>query len=651
MFEEFDKQDLAQWQANVEKDLKGKDPAKLRWQTFEGQSVEPFYTAQQCQDLTGRQLIPGQFPYLRSQKELSNGWLIREEVSGSKNAKGANKKALQAIENGAHSLVFVLDPTAQGFDGIPVHNLEDMESLLAGIDLSQTGISFKAGNASSFYTDLLAAYADKIGIAQTDCFGSVDFDPIGSFLTSGNTYRPLTSIFDLLSNQIKTGQKKLPHYKRLSIQSHHFHQGGASLVEELAMTLALGNEYLQALHDRGHSLDDYFAQIQISLSVGSSYFQEIAKIRAMRWLWATLASQYSDKKEAQAAYIVAKTSQWNKSVYDPYVNMLRLTTESMSATIAGADEVQIDPYDQGFRPTTKFSRRISRNLHHLLAQESHLDKAIDPAGGSYYIEQLSQQMAEEAWSMFQIMEEKGGLIQWAKTGLLQRMLNESRKKREARLAHRKDKFIGVNEFPNIDDQATDLVQSSHETQAYLPPKEEQDELHISHFIKGLEEKNDEHCPQIHHYMAVESFEQLRATVEMLRKEEPSSLPSFFLLPIGHKSMRTARANFALNFYQCAGFDVRNSAGFDSMEAAMKEFAESQATDIVLCASDDAYLTLIPSLTSALKKLNRRPRLILAGHPRQLQEDYEELGIEAFIYAGCDVYSSLKNYLPTPPTTY
>jgi len=648
MFSEFDPINKKTWLQKAEKDLKGKPLEKLNWKTFEGDDLPPFYTRSDLGGNGSETLLPGQFPYVRGHKELGNGWLIREEITQHKNFAATNKKALNAVESGAHNLVFNIGAGETGFSGIPVKDLEDLGNLLSGLDPQNSGISFKSGLTAPFYINLLSNWVETNGHSKTSIFGGADYDPLGAMLLSGSSSKPINQIFDELSALFSFTHENLPYYKCLTIQSANFHNSGASLVQELAFTLALAHEYIHHLSEKSLAIDGLLANMQIELSTGGSYFQEIAKIRAMRWLWTTVMQEYTNNEQAQACYIVGCTSQWNKSVYDPYVNMLRLTTEGMAMAIGGADEMQIDGYDKTFKATDEFSERISRNLHHLLIHESHLDKSIDPSSGSYYIEQLTERLATEALELFKQVEAKGGLLATARSGWLQEQLKTSRKKREQRLATRREKFLGVNEFPNPEDKIYNILQREAESKPYFGKDEAQPNnfamaAHIHEFVNYQYQGNGDKVEPLPTYAATEAFEQLRAQVDLMDKEG-KKIPSFFLMPLGNRTMRTARANFALNLYQCGGFSVLDHPGFNSVTEAVDAFKTSGADTVVICSSDNEYEDLIPQVGRTLKKAGFTPKLVLAGHPKDKREDYEDMGIEEFIYAGCDIYTLLSNQL-------
>lgn len=648
MFQDFESPSKSEWKAKAENDLKGKPLQKLHWKTFEGLELAPYYNAEDLAENSSKTLLPGQSPFLRSHKELGNGWLVRECISKHKNFTATNAKALEAVEQGAHNLSFEILASEEGFRGIPVKNEGDLTQLLLGIDVQETGISFQSGNTGPFYFKLLCDWATSKSADTSQIFGSIDYDPIAQYLVEGTSSKNLDSLFDDLKELLQYASGKAPYYKILSLQSSAFHNTGASIVQELAFSLSLAHEYIHQLESRELAFEDFYSQLQIELSTGGSYFQEIAKVRAMRWLWTSLTSEYSKNEQTQACYIVGRTSQWNKSVYDPHVNMLRLTTEAMSMSIGGMDEVQIDGYDKTFRSTNAFSERISRNLHHLLTHESYIDKSIDAASGSYYIEMLTEQLATEAWKLFQLVEEKGGLLAVSKSGWLQEQLGNSRKNREERLSKRKEKFIGVNEFPNPEDDVFNNISSSGPAVPYFNEEEAKSLdfssiTEIGQYIQYQFKEQKDSCQKLNHYVATEAFEQLRANTEAARKEGRST-SSFFLMPLGNKSMRTARANFALNFFQCGGYQVHNHPGFETVEEAVEQFKQQKSTAAVICSSDAEYEALIPQIGKALKQSGLSPTLILAGYPGDKKEDYEDMGIEDFIYAGCNVYDILKGYV-------
>ncbi|MCB0736084.1 MAG: hypothetical protein KDC92_01130 [Bacteroidetes bacterium] len=648
LFSEFNKSNFSEWQQKAIADLKDLPLEKLNRNAAGGIAALPYYSAEHNESNSSTNLLPNQFPYLRSHKTVSNGWLIREEIAAHKNFKATAAKLQDAIKNGAHNLVLAVKAFDDGFDGIPIENLEQLANLLENVDPQQTGISFKSGNLSPFYALLLGKWAKENGYTSNQVFGSIDFDPLSTFAVNGKPYKPLEGAFNDLAELLAKMNEALPLYKVLTIHSRTFHNAGATEVQELAFTLAMAHEYVHQMAERNLDFDAFFQQIQVELSFGSDYFVQIAKTRALRWLWSTMASEYTSNQENTGVYIVGKTSEWNKAVYDPYVNMLRSTTEGMSAVIGGVDELEIEPFDKSFRKPDSFSERIARNLHHLYQNESHLHSTVDAASGSYYIEELTSQLAQKAWEQFQLIEEKGGFVACLQSGYIQAELNANRKNSEEQLAKRKLNFIGVNQFPNKDDKATELVKPSS-PRFPLPEisKEETefasawDAKTISGFAMHFEQANNENVAAVNHYVATEIFEQLRAGVEM-KVAQGHKVPSVFLMQLGNKAMRTARAMFAANFYQVGGLEVHNPGGFEDVSKAVEAFKESKASILVFCSADDEYEAIIPQVTKQLKTLATRPQLVLAGHPKDKKEDYEDLGIEEFIFQGCNVYSILQH---------
>ncbi|MBI3142190.1 MAG: hypothetical protein HYZ16_05140 [Bacteroidetes bacterium] len=646
----FEPLSLHDWALLAEQPLKGKPLSSLDWQSFEGIAVPPYHTRQLQHQQAWAHVQPGMPPYLRSQKTQGNGWMLRECIKGRKNLQAAHARALAAIEGGVQHLVLEINPQRDGFDGLPIHRLDQLDSVIQGIDPQAVGIGFNAQVQSPFYYKLLLDWAIQQGVASRQLFGSLDFDPLSHLLGQGEMALGIPAGMAHLADILRLAAEHTPYYKVLTLHSSTFHTCGASAVDELAFTLSLAQEYLHGLQQEGIPLYKAVGHLQTELSIGSSYFMEIAKVRAWRWLWASLLQAYDLAPELQGCHVVARTSTWNKGVYDPHVNLLRLTTESLAAAIGTADEIQIDPYDQAFRPSAYPSRRLSRNIHHLLAHEANIDKTTDPAAGSYYIEFLTHSLAQEAWRVFQETEQRGGLLAVAGAGWLQNRLKTTRKQRENRLATRKEKFIGVNEYPNPKDRALDLVKESpgptpYETVDMPAVKRLVDMVHLSQHLGWSHGHTAANCEALPQYVATEAFEQLRVGVE-IAQEEGQAIPSFFVLALGDKATRTARANYALNFYACAGFKVVLGQGNDSVEDGIKEFMAQPCKAVVICAADKEYPSLVPAVAKSLQKKGLYPKLILAGNPGQLEETYRDMGIEEFIYNGCHVYGILQAYVPT-----
>jgi Methylmalonyl-CoA mutase, N-terminal domain/subunit len=392
------------------------------------------------------------------------------------------------------------------------------------------------------------------------------------------------------------------------------HNAGATIVQELGYTLALANEYIAFCTEHGIEPAKVASRIQLTLSVGSNYFMEIAKLRAARLLWSTMVEQY--KPECPCAYRVrinTVASTWNKTTFDPYVNMLRSTTEAMSSAVAGADSISVLPFDNAYKEADDFGYRIARNQQLLLKEESHMDKIVDPSAGSYYIETLTNNLAKEGWKLFLAVEEDGGFLAQAKANKVQQAVNASGKARHEAVSKRKEILLGTNQYPNFNELAngkepvSTCCCCSEEAPAY--------------------EKLDFH-------RAASDFEALR-----LQTEKSGRRPKAFMLTIGNLAMRQARAQFSCNFLACAGYQVIDNLGFKTVEEGVDAALKAEADIVVLCSSDDEYAEYaIP----AFQYLNGRAMFIVAGAPACM-DDLKAAGIEHFIHIRCNVLDTLKNF--------
>ena len=446
-----------------------------------------------------------------------------------------------------------------GSSGISIQNEEDMSSLLKDIPIEEIPVHFKCGTGASKLLSLYVPEAEKRGISPKALIGSVDTDPIGEFILSGSL--PEDAFGDLKS-LIERISGKLPGFTGIKVRGEIFGDSGGSIAQELAYSLSSGVEYIDKLSSMDLTPEQIQRHMAFSYSVGSNYFMEIAKLRAARLLWALILKQYEiDSPEIN---IESVSSNWNLSTYDPYTNMLRGTVAAMAATIGGSGSVHIAPLDSAYENPGDFTRRMARNTQLLLKSESYIDRVIDPSAGSYYIENLTDSLAEEAWELFLEVEGAGGIIEALRSGLIQEKIEETRTKKIKTYKQGKPPYSGVNRYPNMNEE--------------VPALESIDSLsNKSHEIRTLKP-----------YRAAEPFEMLRQ-----RTENYTGNKDIFLLPLGNPAMRTARAGFSANFFGCGGFGVIDRGAFDNRERGIEEAINSGALIVVLCSSDKEYPELAP----------------------------------------------------------
>ena len=394
---------------------------------------------------------------------------------------------------------------------------------------------------------------------------------------------------------------------------------GAYITQELGYALAWGAEWLTMMTEAGLTVDEVACRIKFNMGISSNYFMELAKFRAGRMLWAEIVKAYNPECLcACKMFVHAVTSEFNQTLYDSHVNLLRSMTETMSAALAGVNSIETLPFDRCYKRPDEFSERIARNQQILLRDESHLDKVVDPAGGSYYIENLTASIAAQAWKVFQEVEDNGGFDAMLRKGEIQGKVNESGVKRHLDVARRKESLLGTNQFPNFNEMALDKVSGECACTCGC----------------AAGEVTDGAVTALNFDRAASQFEQLR-----LDTERAANRPKVFMLTIGNLAMRLARAQFSSNFFGCAGYEIIDNIGFETVKEGIDAAMEKGADVVVLCSSDDEYATYAPE---AFKELAGRAQFVVAGAPACM-DDLKAAGIENFIHVKVNVLDTLVDF--------
>lgn len=603
LFSEFKAPTRQEWLDKIQVDLKGADFNKrLVWRTNEGFNVQPFYLKEDVDKLQTPNSLPGEFPYLRGNKKEDNIWYVRQEIVAD-DAKDANVKALDILNKGVDSLSFRIP-------GSKVSK-EFVEALLNGIECEAVELNF---NTCKRHTLELARILDEYFVAKgydkSRIVGSFDWDPMEKIVTKGHDVVALLSLVP----QIVEVMKDYPNFRTISVDAVSLNDNGAYIVQELGYALAWGNEYLNQLVDAGVDVDVAARNIKFNLGISENFFMELAKFRAARMLWAEIVKQYAPKEDASCMMCVnAKTSRYNMTLFDSYVNLLRTQTEAMSAALAGVHSIEVVPFDSVYETPNEFSERIARNQQLLLKEESHFDKVVDPGAGSYFIEELTTSLANEAWKIFLGVEDNGGFLEAIKQGFVQDDINATNAKRHEAAAKRKEFILGTNQFPNF--------------------TEKSDGKRAMDASCGCGSHADSFKAITSSRLAAD-FEDLRIAVE-----ESDKIPTAFMLTIGNLAMRQARAQFSCNFLACAGYKVIDNLGFKTVEEGVDAALKANADIVVLCSSDDEYSVYAEP---AFKYLDNRAMFVVAGAPACM-DDLKSKGIENFIHVRCNVLETLKEY--------
>lgn len=623
LFSDFSPVSTQEWMDKITVDLKGADfEKKLVWRTNEGFKVKPFYRQEDLEGLKTTEGLPGQYPYIRGIKKDDNTWFIRQDITVN-DAAEANSKALDILNKGVDSLGFQIKAKEL--------NAEYLDTLLKDICCECVELNFSTCQRHMLQlAQLLVAYFQKKGYAPEKLKGSLNFDPISKMMQKGKD----------VSAVIATGKELVetlaayPHFRCIAVNSVQLNNAGAYIYQELGYALAWGNEYLNQLVEAGVPAALAAKKIKFNFGISSNYFMEIAKFRAARMLWADIVKQYAPKcprtdcKNTGAdgtCYCACKmvahaeTSNFNLTLFDAHVNLLRTQTEAMSAAIAGVNSITVSPFDKAYETPDDFSERIARNQQLLLKEESHLNRIVDPAAGSYYIENLTVAIAKQAWDLFLAVEEAGGMLQAVKAGSIQEAVNQSNKARHEAVSKRKEILLGTNQYPNFNELAGDKRPLDGCKKCGCGGEAHEEEGTLA---------------KLETARAASEFEALR-----LETENSGKRPKAFMLTIGNLAMRQARAQFSCNFLACAGYQVIDNLGFASVEEGIEAAMKAQADIVVICSSDDEYAEYaIP----AFKALNGRAMFIVAGAPACMEE-LKAAGIENFIHVRCNVLETLREY--------
>lgn len=617
LFTDFPAISTEEWMAKITADLKGADfEKKLVWKTDEGFKVNPFYRNENIEGLKTVDVLPGEFPYVRGTKK-DNDWYVRQDITVV-DFKAANAKALEVLNKGITSLGFII----KGDDV----NAENIKTLLNDICPEAVELNFSTCHRKSLeLVKILADYLKSKDVDLLKCFGSVNYDPFKTILKKGVDNAEWVK----QAAEIVTAAATLPRFRVLNVNANKLNNAGAYIYQELGYALANGNEVLSKLVEAGLDTALVAKKIKFNFGIGANYFMEIAKFRAARWLWAEIVAAYNplckhecpNKSEdgicrcASKIYMHAETSTYNMTVFDAHVNLLRSQTEAMSASIAGVNSLTVLPFDEPFKDSDNFSERIARNQQLLLKEECHFDKITDPSAGSYYIENLTVSIADQAWKLF-LEIDQNGFYEALKAGVVQGAIKASSDNRFKSLATRREILLGTNQYPNFSETAGNKIVkdgcscgcSTDSSAAQFQP--------------------------LPNTRLAADFEKLR-----LATEKSGKTPVVFMLTIGSLAMRLARSQFSSNFFACAGYKVIDNLGFQTIEEGVKAAREKKADIIVLCSSDDEYATLAPEAYNLVKG---KEQFVVAGAPA-CTDDLKAIGIENFVNVKSNVLETLKKF--------
>lgn len=611
---------IAAWRQTVEAELKGVPfEKKLVTRTPEGVAINPLYTRIDLGGISSVESAPGMRPFVRGVRLFgykSAPWEVAQEIDAALPAE-FNRSLLSDLMTGQNSVVLPA--------GAACYTAAELATALQGVALTALPVHFDAGvrvdGAAASYLQLVR----ERGLDTRQLTGSVTLDPLAAWVRRGGLPIPLTKAFDDLAAWVKQGAKEAPAVRTVGVDATPWADGGGTAVHELAFALASASAVLGELAARGVSVQHAATKIQCRFAIGSQFFMEIAKFRALRGLWSRLLKGYGIEPTAELMPSVhARTGRWNKTVHDAHVNMLRVTTESLSAVLGGVESLHIAPYNEVAGETDDISRRIARNVHVLLAEEFNFTEVADAAGGSWYVEKITDELARKAWSLFQEIEAAGGWCAALCAGKPQAMVAKAAEEKSDAIDRRRSGLIGTNLFPNLAEKVLSAKSPACSCKA---------------------NRVEEPITPVVAVRAAQKFEKLRAASKAF-EARTGKPPQLFVARMGPVKQHKPRADFTLGLFSVGGFKALGKTAYTDAAEAARAAAESGAPVAVLCSTDETYPELVPVFAKTLKALAPGVTIVLAGLPveKETVASYQAAGVDEFIHVRTNVREILETFL-------
>lgn len=595
-----------EWEVKAEESLKGRKLDSLFTHTYENIILKPLYLKEYSSVKPG---FPGGTNYRRGLYALgyhSNPWKISQNITY-QSVEELEEKFVEVLEKGQTAISFKVNNTLLN-ENKKVHKL--LERFIGKASLAIQTEGFQ----STFLSMLNAVTANK------EICGYVAEDPLSFLVKNGSLPISLNSYFDSWAETIRNTSKVLPKIKTILIDTTPYHSGGANAIQEIAAGLATGVFYLDELAGRGLNSEDSFDKIMFKFQIGSNFFLEVAKIRAARILWDKIGEAYNIPPEKRGMEVVAETSSFNKTLYDPHVNILRAGNEAFAAVLGGVQFLQVGAFNE-IEETTSLSERLARNTQLILQEESHLKHIVDPAGGSWYIEALTNELAEKAWDYFLTIDEKGGMLEVLLANWIQTEISEVLQKRHQDVYTRKQSIIGTNVYSNLQEEGKQPHTKKTSSFSYA-----KGEYHSIHPILPTR--------------LSEPFENLRYRANQLENKNPVGL-----ICLGEIKQFKARTDFIAGFLSAGGLSSNRSNPLFDLEDVQSFISETSLKHYIICSSNEKYNEVGPETVKKLKELNPEVNFHLAGLPeKDAQADWLAAGIKQFVHVKTNCFEFLTSIM-------
>jgi len=699
LLSDFATPSLDQWRQEVERLLKGAPFAKKMFtRTWEGIEVGPLYTAADTADIPWRDSLPGQAPFVRGTHAAgyhASPWLVAQELR-CPICEDFNQALRHALKRGQTAVNLIFDlagrqgqdpdqvaPEVVGCGGTSVSSLADLSVALDGVDLSQYPIFIQSGAAPLPAAAMLLALVRRRQGEVSQLRGCLGSDPFAGLAIQGCVHTTVEEIHDELAILTRWVGDHAPGLRTLPVFESPWHEGGADLALSLGLTLSAAVAKLRALEARGIEPEMAAPRFQFNLEIGTDFFMELAKLRALRLLWSRILTASGVAPKNTGTFVHARTAQRSLTVLDPHVNLLRTTTEAMSAVLGGTDSLHVSSFDEAARMPDEFSRRIARNVQLILAHECHLDQVTDPAGGSWYVESLTRDLAKAAWAKFQAAEQAGGMPAVLVSGWAQEQVATAAAARAAGYASRRHVLVGTNMYPAAENapqkESSRDCSALHRGRAEALSRQRTSVTQEAHMLvlTRLEKLTD--CPAeelldrmvdaagvgatIGEFQGVmrgddalttvanpipprrdaAPFESLRARTQAMLERRPAAA-RVFMACLGDFARYMPRLEFARGFFQVGGFQIAGDEFHIAPEAAVAAARADGAATVVLVGLDTTYAEWAAEVARSLSDGGAAPTVILAGAPGENEDDLRKAGVGEFVHLRCDTMAVLNTLL-------
>ena len=698
--------DLKAWEALASKELKGASPKSLDWQTLEGITVKPLYTAADVEGLPQMGELPGVAPFTRGVRATmyaGRPWTIRQ-YAGFSTAEESNAFYRKALAGGQQGVSVAFDlATHRGYDsdhprvvgdvgkaGVAIDSVEDMKILFDGIPLEKISVSMTMNGA---VIPILASFivaGEEQGVARADLSGTIQNDILKEFMVRNTYIYPPKPSMRIIADIIEFTSREMPKFNSISISGYHMQEAGANLVQELAFTLADGKEYVRTAIERGMDVDDFAGRLSFFFAIGMNFFMEVAKLRAARMLWHRIMSGFGAKKTASLMLRThCQTSGVSLQEQDPYNNVIRTAYEAMAAVLGGTQSLHTNALDEAIALPTEFAARIARNTQLVLQEETGITHVIDPLAGSYYVESLTNQLAEEAWKLIEEVEAMGGMTKAVASGMPKLRIEESAAKRQAMIDRGDEVIVGVNKYRKEKEDPIDIrdIDNGAVREAQVARlkavRGSRDEVRcqaalaeltwrageggnlleaaveaararasVGEISDAMEKVFGRHRAEVKTLAGVygaayegdAGFEAIQRDVEAFAEVE-GRRPRMLVVKMGQDGHDRGAKVIATAFADI-GFDVDVGPLFQTPEEAAQDAIDNDVHVIGISSQAAGHKTLAPKLIEVLKARGAGDILVICGGVIP-QQDYEFLkgaGVKAIFGPGTNIPAAAKEIL-------